>query len=610
MAVEPRNLELVRTASPALRIVAPGPPRRPLAASIFFILLVGCLSLPVVRSATSEQPSSRPWSFRPPEASAITSIAPVRPMPDRLLPKSNGPLAGVVFVRCTRLWVAAPSQPERRLLSMPDTSDPAVAPDARTIAFFVERPAGQELWMAAADGSKRTRIGTVVDRTDTDAVATSLTWSPHGDELAFALVTPGADPWTGGSAIWRLDVSSGEFERAGSGWPAPFWLFGKLGWAEYDAGRGADFVIPPGYRRAGQLSSSDEDLSAGFAPGGAHYGYDLSTAILTRADQGVTLSIRRRPWSGDRPVAAPPRPLVIDARSRPALSSDGRTVAVSLLGPGGARVAGIYDRRTKSWNIIDYSWEPTTTPAPVAWGPPGAQDAIALTRDLFTWWHRRPQTAELILGREPRGALLPARGNNYVIGIARRVAGDWVVPVYLYGRNEGDVIYRRIDVHVVDRRGGLRAVLDLGAIGRASGISESVALLNRMLPAEIVAPGWLPEGSQPARHSFSAWRHGGRSGGGLYLDVPGTRGMAPGGAHVLQITYGDVGFYGGCGGGSGRPEAIEVAGEPALIDKVGTVRQVIWPATQDTQRRATFSVYGEISKVALLRVAESIEVAR
>jgi hypothetical protein len=205
---------------------------------------------------------------------------------------------------------------------------------------------------------------------------------------------------------------------------------------------------------------------------------------------------------------------------------------------------------------------------------------------------------------------LPARGATHVIGTARRVAGNWIVPVYLYGRDRRAVVYRRIDVRVDERRGGLNAALDLGPVGRAAGISESAALMDRMLPVEIVAPGWLPEGTHPARHSFSAWRQGRGGSGGLYLEVPGTRGMGPGGSHVLQITYGNVGFYGGCGGGSGRPDPIEVAGEPALFDKVGKVRQVIWPAARGDRRGAGFSVYGDVSKPVLLRVAESIEAAR
>jgi hypothetical protein len=123
-----------------------------------------------------------------------------------------------------------------------------------------------------------------------------------------------------------------------------------------------------------------------------------------------------------------------------------------------------------------------------------------------------------------------------------------------------------------------------------------------MINAEVVVPQSLPGGQIVG--SIASW-----GGSGTIYTKPRKAGGNSGG--YIELSYGTVGFYGGCGGGSGKPRPTTVGDEPALFDKVDTFRQVIWPATPRNEKDARFSVYGsDVSRAEILEVAESIESLR
>lgn len=73
----------------------------------------------------------------------------------------------------------------------------------------------------------------------------------------------------------------------------------------------------------------------------------------------------------------------------------------------------------------------------------------------------------------------------------------------------------------------------------------------------------------------------------------------------MSFSFGSgIDFSLGCGGAV-DPQPAEVAGIPAMTDRSGSIRQVIWPATPD-KPRGTFSVHGTMSKEELLELAEQV----
>jgi hypothetical protein len=80
---------------------------------------------------------------------------------------------------------------------------------------------------------------------------------------------------------------------------------------------------------------------------------------------------------------------------------------------------------------------------------------------------------------------------------------------------------------------------------------------------------------------------------------------------TMGISFGDVNFNLGCGdGGATDPDVGEIAGHPALFDWIGDrqyrTNQVIWPATKDTLDSAMYSVYGQLSREEIERIANSM----
>ena len=148
------------------------PPSAPVAAAlrgrvvlplIGFVVLVAAVAVPATLAGRHERaaPAERP----PTEhvlASEIGALDAVPGFPETAWPRSGAPVGGMAFVRCTNLWISLPDGSEQhRLLNMPGLASPAFSPDGRTIAFLAEREGEQEIWMAAADGSKTDVVGSV-----------------------------------------------------------------------------------------------------------------------------------------------------------------------------------------------------------------------------------------------------------------------------------------------------------------------------------------------------------------------------------------------------------------------------------------------------------------
>ena len=77
----------------------------------------------------------------------------------------------------------------------------------------------------------------------------------------------------------------------------------------------------------------------------------------------------------------------------------------------------------------------------------------------------------------------------------------------------------------------------------------------------------------------------------------------------LNIAFGDVSFSLGCGG-ENDPEEQAIGEVPGLFDHIGrgdwATRQVLWPATMDAPDTGFYSIYGELPRATLLRIAESM----
>ena len=93
--------------------------------------------------------------------------------------------------------------------------------------------------------------------------------------------------------------------------------------------------------------------------------------------------------------------------------------------------------RTSRWRVLDYAWDPASSPAPVVTGPLGARRATAVVDDLMGTWSEGGTRRNLLIAPEDRNAF-PFEGSyvGYVAQPAHRSGGDWVVPVAVYGRRD------------------------------------------------------------------------------------------------------------------------------------------------------------------------------
>lgn len=652
MAVREWDLVPERPAQerPALRLVpaprrVPAPPRRgrPVAAILFVVLLAGAVGAPAIRSALETPPPPALWSHRPLPLAQVSAIDPA-PGLGKGRPVSSEPRGGIVFVRCTRLWAALPdgSQP-RKILEMPGSSSPIFSPDARTIAFFAPDGDADAIWMVGADGSRPTKVATLTsDGIPMDAEPAGLAWSATGKHLAFALVDPRFDEWSGGSSIWAFDLASGEFKHVADGWPAPFWLdrngIGLARWFD-DGIRTAQEAGPAffsvgakgGKGREKGLDATEADLTAAVAGRFSDaWAYRRGVAALGLLDGKAVVAVKRDQWSRadkNKRFFEAPSPYRIVARSRIALAQDTSRAIVTLIDRHGGSGLGILDLRTGEWTVLDYAWDGASSPAPTFSGPFGARRAARLTSDLFNNWNRRGGKRALLLGFVDRDDLFPFRVRGHVTGQPVEHDGDWQVPALVYGDGGGHAppfpngkvrgsgfAYRSVLVDVADTDDG-RVVADpspTSAVEPIRTVEDARAMLEQILGPDFKWPTFLPEGAElNPEWPIYAYSYGDYEQASVNFVIPDPDGK---GTKSFSLSYGDVDFSLGCGG-ENDPEEGEVGEEPALFDHIsykdgrgGRVRtdQLLWPATFADRSKAFYSVYGDLGRATITRIAASM----
>ena len=630
MAVRQWDLEVrepVRTARPALRVV-PAPPRRgrPVAAALFVALLGGLIGLPATRAALKEPPAPEAWSHRPLSAAQIPGLDGVGPILGSGIPTSGEPAGGIVFVRCTRLWAALPDgSHERRILGMTGISSPTFAPDGRTIAFFAPHGDDLAIWMVGADGSQARPIADLTSEGRSIAAhATNLTWAPSGGRLAFALTDPSYDAWSGGSTIWSFVLATGEFRKEADGWPAPFWLRNRIAYAQWSGDDRETFwsVGANGrhHRRETRLDSKDADLTATtarymFSDG---WSYRRSVVALRRVDGDVVVAVKANEWyRGTKEEHSAPSPYRIVDRSRVALSQETSRAVVDLVDPHGDRALGLLDLRNGEWTVIEYAWDGATTPAPTSSGPVGARRASRFAGDLMNNWRDDKVTALLVADHDED--LLPFRPRGHILGTPQRIDEGWSVPAVAYGRSgKRSWAYRELSIAIVRTADG-RLEARPAAAGETAPIAtfdDARAFLADMLGEKFKWPAFLPAGAElNLRWPVSAYSYGRTTQASVSFNVP----DGDGPPETFSLAYGDVDFSLGCGG-EVDPEDGKVGDEPAVYDhtsyhyfpKRGSEKvvvrtdQVVWPATIQDRSAAFYSVYGDLGKDTITRIAASM----
>ncbi len=537
----------------------------------------------------------------PRAAVPITSLDPIAGLPETAWPRADAPSAGLTFVRCTNLWSMLPDgSAAHRLFSMPGLSSPTFSPDGRTIAFLAVRPEGQQVWMAAADGSRLLQVGTLRSGGRPTPAAAGLTWSPDGARLAFALSPSTGSAWS----IWTLDVAAGEFEQVGTGGPAPFWTDRSL--LDASAEASPDFRVLVGHDRwvAKRLSSGSEDLAAALSPGWWTDSWRKDTAIVRTTGGLPELVVSGRPGQRNGLVTTPPSGERIAPFARPAVL-EGGPVAVTLIDEQGGKDLGLFDPATSRWTVLDYAWDPAWSPAPPAPGSLEAAAAASLVRHLLWTWNRFPDRAGLLLQESGNPDLVSFRRLGFTFSAPERSADGWSIPATLFGRTDGGFAFRRVAFHVradvgrlvVDpvRTQGLRYVRTIG---------QAVRLLRSMLTVDVVAPAGLPQGTHLAANALSAWSWGGRTTGQLGLVVPGTSGNP----ETLSVFYGQGGF--GCGP---SPVPLQLTtGTPAIASdpaESGSYSQVAWPAGPNDWS-GPLGLSGTLPRETMIGIAAAMDAGR
>lgn len=624
MAVQPWELARETAIERPLLELVPAPPRggRVVPALVFVALLIGAIGYPTIRAATASEPPPIVWAPRPASLAMIASMDPVRPMTSDTRPTSREPLGGVLFVRCTNIWTALPDGSHaRKLLEFPGISTATFSPDARTVAFVAPRGGTQRLFMVGADGAGLVEVGTFTSEgSPVQAQVTNILWSPRGDRIAFALLDPAHDPWTGGSTIWELDGSAGEFERIAAAWPSPALLDGRVAYAQWmtlKGERGASFTSPnhPAAYETKRLSSPSSDLVFGAIPTSLSDSWATKHGAVVLRDDGsgtLELAVKSKTWR-KRIIAtyAAPPPHSFFEQGRISVAQDSSHATVDLIDPRGERDLGILDLETGKWTVLDYAWSGSASPAPTVTGPVRQGRIARLAGDLFgTWGPRGPYSAAALLADDPDD-LIPGGRGGYVADAPRKLDSGWSVGGTVYRKYEGRWRYQ----HAIARftrtdDGRLEARVTPKSEPRAL---ETVADAKRFL-SEVVGderfewPSYIPEEAKlNPRWPVDAYSWDGDMTATAHLVLPRIEGQRQ--RRSVHIAFGDVSFSLGCGG-ENNPEEQPVGKEPGLFDHIGsgewTTRQILWPATMDQRDTGFYSVYGELPRDELLRVAGSM----
>lgn len=583
----------------------------PLIAGAIAALLVAASIPLIVRSVSSHGSSAA--SHVP--AAQIRSLDPIDPVPFRTWPRSDHAVGGLLFVRCTNLWTAMPDGSQaHKLFSMPGLSSPAFADTARTIAFIAERDGRSEIWMAAADGSNRRSVGAITsgDR-PVAAEIRALTWShaPDGDRLAFAVVTPGDDPFTDGSVIWVLDLATGLFERAGVGWPVPTWTGKRLAVAEPGAG-GSDIVPLYGSDRPGSFEGLSDE-------GTGERAYGTQQARWYRLGDLTNTVVRRQP-DGDFEAAIGPRVqggseslLVelsgerrLDPLARPAVAPDGLSVIYGTVDAEGQRDLATLDLVSHRWTFADYAWDPVWSPVVPERATLDQMRALATVKAFLKAWTWDPvETGVFLDGAVGPGLTRYGSHAGYVVTGSYRAQDSWRVAATIYGERGGHASYKRISIEVAGHEGRLVTRVTGASRERPMRtIEQASRFLASVLTVPFVPPAGLPAGAQLSDMPPEAWGDfGGHVTGSMQVDVP-----TAGGLHPVTFSYGQGSGF-GCGS---DPVATDVAGTPAVTASPRSVNQwdatpeVAWPAgPNDTS--GTYSVSGNLPRAQLFSIAEAME---
>lgn len=624
MAVQPWELapETTYDRRPNLELV-PAPPRggRVIPAVVFVALLLGAIGYPTIRAATAPGPAPIRWSPRPASLAMVDSLDLVRPITGGTRPTSREPLGGILFVRCTNIWTALPDGSHaRKLLEFPGISTATFSPDARTVAFVAPRAGAQRLFMVGADGAGLTEIGAVQSDGDpVGAQVTNLVWSPRGDQLSFALVDAAHDPWTGGSTIWTLNGPTGGFARIGAGWPSPALVDGRAAYAAWITRkdeRGPSFTgFGPARHSTKSLSSPAADLTFGAIPTSLSDSWATRHGAAVLRDDGfgtLELAVKRNSWQKKvvATYAAPPPHSFFD-QGRISLSQDSRFATVDLIDPADERDLGILDLESGKWTVLDYAWSGSASPAPTATGPVRARRIARLTGDLFeTWGPRGPYSAAMLLADDPDD-LIEGRRGGYIVGSPVKTDRGWSVSGTIYRRHEGRYRYQNVIARFTrtdDRR--LEAQATPTSKPRPlETIADAKRFLADVMGDERFAwPSYIPEDAKlNPRWPVDAYSWDGDMTATAHLVLPRIEGQRQ--RKSVNISFGDVSFSLGCGG-ENNPEEQAIGEAPGLFDHIGsgewTTRQVLWPATMEAPDTGFYSVYGEMPRATLLRIAESM----
>jgi hypothetical protein len=607
--------------------LVPAPPRggRVVPALLFVVLLIGAIGFPTFRAVAEGPPEAIAWAPRPLPAAHVPAIDPIRTMPEGTRPTSSEPAGGVLFVRCTNLWRAhSDGSHARRLLAFTGASSPTFSPDARTVAFIGPTDEGRGLFMVGADGSRVTEVGSFLSGgTPLAARIANLTWAPSGNKLAFALVDPSYDPLVGGSTIWMLDLTTGEFHRVAGGWPSPAFINNRVvfpRWAETASETGASFWTQSGSWRdmARRLSSPGADYTLATAPDQFSDAWSTKhgAIVLQAGDHGAgEIATKGSYWT--RRVTdtfAAPSPYRFLTTGRLSLSQDASYAVADLIDPKGDRALGILEFSTRDWTVLDYAWSGVATPAPTATNSIAAQRAKRLAGDVLGSWRRNGSTsaAAYMVGDDRDPDLVPSYRGGYMVGAPERTATGWVVPATVYGRGGGSYSFRNINV-ILDETDDERVEADVEAISAPRAletIEDAKAFVADVMGDELafVWPTHLPEGTRlNLEWPVDAYSWDGRTTAPIHMLLPKADGEKY--DRTLNVAYGDVSFSLGCGGEM-DPYEGEINGRPALFDHMGddefATRQVLWPGTLDARDIGTYSVYGELPEAELKAIAESM----
>jgi hypothetical protein len=560
-----------------------------------------------VDAALEPAPEIPAYQPRAVAAVEITKLDRLNPVTGGNIPRSGDAIASVAFVRCTRLWAGDPDgSNERRLLDMTGISSPAFSPDGRTIAFIRTDGDRQSLWLAAADGSEARRIDAFrMSGGPVPARASGLAWSGNGTEIAFALTDGTHGPLEGGSAIWTLELKSGRMHRMGGGWPAPVWYGDRLLFGRYDGAPDMQLTAIAGRRVEREVNSAEDDLAAAVVPQGWWSNQRNGVAVLRSDDGELHLAIRNVWGRKDRSVYEPPAGYRFPRFTQPVITQDASRIAIDLLDPGAGRDLGLLDPVTGKWTILDYAWDPTASPTPTIVGPLSARDARTTVEMLFSNWGRRPGRTEMMTQGHVAPSVLPWKHVGWMVQEPEPVSNGWIVPsvAYSYGLNEPHG-YRAMDVAVLRDHGRLTATpTNLGPLMTVRTLEDAHVFAELVIGRELPELPVLPQGTK-LKGDFAIEATNWNGVQATINAVAPTPARRNGGTD-MSFSYGSgIDFTLGCGGPV-DPQPTEVAGQHAMIDHSGSIRQVVWPATPQEPTGA-FSVHGNMSKKELLELAEKV----